>query len=120
VPHGRPELASKGEVRCYTSVVPHGRPGTHLYKEAGSEVCGRGAICCLQISFSNQVRSGYSHGCRSSWELLKIALAGGAYLEVSWAHSHMEALELMPVGVSPWATTGAGPCISSQVVPSTQ
>jgi hypothetical protein len=81
---------------------------------------GRGAICCLQISFSNQVRSGYSHGRRSSWELLKIALAGGAYLEVSWAHSHMEALELMPVGVSPWATTGAGPCISSQVVPSTQ
>jgi hypothetical protein len=40
VPHGRLELASTGEVQCYTGVVPHGRPRTHVNGDAGSGACG--------------------------------------------------------------------------------
>jgi hypothetical protein len=38
---------------------------------------------------------------RSTWELLEIALAGGADPEVSWAQGAMKASMLTPAGVSP-------------------
>jgi hypothetical protein len=76
--------------------VSHGSPGAHLHGGAGPGLRRHGATCCSRTSLGRRVRSGCSHGYRSTWDLRSLPCRRGRSNN-TMGSSHVAALELSPV-----------------------